>query len=125
MPKKKAIRTKKISSGCFHIHASMNGTIISFSDVNGNVLGWASSGSCGFKNAKRGTAYAAQLTAEKIIQIARASGVQSVAICICGPGQGRDPVVRVIAASGISVSSIRDITPRVHNGCRPKKIRRM
>jgi small subunit ribosomal protein S11 len=123
MAKKKKI--KEVSEGIVHIKSTFNNTIVTVSDMNGNVICWASGGSCGFKGTKKGTPYAAQVAAEKAIKEAMNHGIKEVDIRVKGPGPGRETAIRAIAASGVKVSSIRDVTPIPHNGCRPKKKRRV
>jgi small subunit ribosomal protein S11 len=123
MAKKKKI--KEVSEGIVHIKSTFNNTIVTVSDMNGNVICWASGGSCGFKGTKKGTPYAAQVAAEKAIKEAMNHGIKEVDIRVKGPGPGRETAIRAIAASGVKVRSIRDVTPIPHNGCRPKKKRRV
>jgi small subunit ribosomal protein S11 len=123
MAKKKKIR--EVSEGIIHIKSTFNNTIVTVSDMNGNVICWASGGSCGFKGTKKGTPYAAQVAAEKAIKEAMNHGIKEVDIRVKGPGPGRETAIRAIAASGVKVRSIRDVTPIPHNGCRPKKKRRV
>jgi small subunit ribosomal protein S11 len=123
MAKKKKI--KEVSEGIVHIKSTFNNTIVTVSDMNGNVICWASGGSCGFKGTKKGTPYAAQVAAEKTIKEAMNHGIKEVDIRVKGPGPGRETAIRAIAASGVKVRSIRDVTPIPHNGCRPKKKRRV
>jgi small subunit ribosomal protein S11 len=123
MAKKKKI--KEVSEGIVHIKSTFNNTIVTVSDMNGNIICWASGGSCGFKGTKKGTPYAAQVAAEKAIKEAMNHGIKEVDIRVKGPGPGRETAIRAIAASGVKVSSIRDVTPIPHNGCRPKKKRRV
>ncbi len=123
MAKKKKI--KEVSEGIVHIKSTFNNTIVTVSDMNGNVICWASGGSCGFKGTKKGTPYAAQVAAERAIKEAMNHGIKEVDIRVKGPGPGRETAIRAIAASGVKVRSIRDVTPIPHNGCRPKKKRRV
>ena len=123
MAKKKKI--KEVSECIVHIKSTFNNTIVTVSDMNGNVICWASGGSCGFKGTKKGTPYAAQVAAEKAIKEAMNHGIKEVDIRVKGPGPGRETAIRAIAASGVKVRSIRDVTPIPHNGCRPKKKRRV
>jgi small subunit ribosomal protein S11 len=123
MAKKKKI--KEVSEGIVHIKSTFNNAIVTVSDMNGNVICWASGGSCGFKGTKKGTPYAAQVAAEKAIKEAMNHGIKEVDIRVKGPGPGRETAIRAIAASGVKVRSIRDVTPIPHNGCRPKKKRRV
>lgn len=123
MAKKK--EKKKVSEGIVHIKSTFNNTIVTVTDMNGNVICWASAGSCGFKNTKKGTPYAAQVAAERALKEAMAHGIKEVDIHIKGPGPGRETAIRSVIASGVRVRKIRDVTPVPHNGCRPKKKRRV
>jgi small subunit ribosomal protein S11 len=105
--------------------ASFNNTIVTITDMNGNVLSWKSSGSLGFRGSRKGTPFAAQQAASNAANMARDHGVRSVDVRVSGPGSGRESAVRALAASGIEVRSIRDVTPIPHNGCRPPKRRRV
>jgi len=117
-------KKKQLTSGIAHINASFNNTIVSISDMQGDVVAWSSSGSNSFKGSKKSTPYAAQVTAEKAIKKAMEFGLKTVFIKISGPGAGRDSAIRGIA-NLVIVTAIRDITPVPHNGCRPRKQRRM
>ena len=114
-----------VQSGVAHVQASFNNTIVTISDMNGNVLSWKSSGSLGFRGSRKGTPFAAQQAASNAANMARDHGVRSVDVRVSGPGSGREPAVRALAAAGIEVRSIRDVTPIPHNGCRPPKRRRV
>ncbi len=116
---------KGVLEGIVVIHSTFNNTIVSFSDMNGNVIAWASAGTVGFKGTKKGTPYAAQLAAEKAGELAKSHGLQYVHVKVKGPGPGREAAIRSIDAVGIRVKTIRDITPIPHNGCRPRKKRRV
>jgi len=121
--KKKA---KKVSpTGVAHIFASFNNTIVSITDPTGNVISWSSTGANGFKGSRKSTPFAAQVTGELAARKARDLGVKTVSILIKGPGSGRESAVRAIYTAGLAVSSIRDITAVPHNGCRPRKSRRV
>ena len=111
--------------GVAHIKATFNNTLITISDPEGNVVSWASAGRIGFKGSRKGTPFAAQVAAQNAAQTARDSGMRSVDVEVKGPGGGRESAIRALSASGISVKSIRDITPVPHNGCRPRKRRRV
>jgi small subunit ribosomal protein S11 len=115
---------KNVAFGVAHIKSSFNNTIVSITDPEGNVLAWASSGNVGFKGSRKSTPYAAQLAAEKCARTAMEHGVKKVDVLVRGPGSGRDTAIRSIAATGIEVVAIKDVTPIPHNGCRPKKRRR-
>ena len=116
---------KNIAFGVAHIKSSFNNTIVSICDPEGNVLSWASSGNVGFKGSRKSTPFAAQLAAEKAARAAMEHGVRKVDVLVRGPGSGRETAVRSLAAVGIEVSGIKDVTPIPHNGCRPKKRRRV
>jgi small subunit ribosomal protein S11 len=116
---------KNIPSGVAHIRASFNNTIITFTDMNGNVVSWASAGASGFKGSRKSTPFAAQVAAETAARKARENGMRSVGILVKGPGSGREAAMRAINNAGFKVNFIRDITPIPHNGCRPPKRRRV
>lgn len=122
--KKKKIK-KNVANGIIHIQATFNNTIITISDTNGNVLCWATSGAKGFKGSKKGTPFAAQLASETACRKAQDFGMRSVVVYVRGPGAGRESALRAISHTGIRVTSIRDLTPIPHNGCRPPKRRRI
>jgi small subunit ribosomal protein S11 len=115
---------KNIAFGVAHIKSSFNNTIVSICDPEGNVLSWASSGNVGFKGSRKSTPFAAQLAAEKAARAAMEHGVRKVDVLVRGPGSGRETAIRALAAAGIEVVAIKDVTPLPHNGCRPKKRRR-
>ena len=115
---------KNIPHALATVQASFNNTIVSITDPEGNVLSWASSGQVGFKGSRKSTPYAAQLAAEKCARAAMEHGVKKVDVLVRGPGSGRETAIRSIAAAGIEVVAIKDVTPLPHNGCRPKKRRR-
>ena len=127
--KKKAFKKRGekrvVHHGFAHIQASFNNTIVTITDMNGNVLSWKSSGSLGFRGSRKGTPFAAQQAASNAASLARDHGVRSVDVRVSGPGSGRESAVRALASSGIEVRSIRDVTPIPHNGCRPPKRRRV
>jgi small subunit ribosomal protein S11 len=116
---------KHVPHGYVHVQASFNNTIVTITDMNGNVLSWKSSGSLGFRGSRKGTPFAAQQAASNAANMARDHGVRSVDVRVSGPGSGRESAVRALAAAGIEVRSIRDVTPIPHNGCRPPKRRRV
>ncbi|MBA2325288.1 MAG: 30S ribosomal protein S11 [Actinobacteria bacterium] len=122
-PKKR--ERKNISYGIAHIKSSFNNTIITFSDQQGNVLAWASSGNVGFKGSRKSTPFAAQLAAETAARRAMEHGVRKVDVVVKGPGSGRETAIRSIQNAGIEVAGIKDVTPIPHNGCRPPKRRRV
>ena len=115
----------KINEGRVYIKASYNNTIITLTDLKGNVLVWTSAGSLGFKGAKKSTPFAASKVAERLAQTAKKSGVEKVAVLVNGVGSGRESAVRSLASRGLDIISIKDITPIPHNGCRPRKVRRV
>jgi small subunit ribosomal protein S11 len=116
---------KNVPFGIVHIQASFNNTIVTITDQQGNTLSWKSSGSLGFRGSRKGTPFAAQQAAMNAANMARDHGVRSVDVRVAGPGSGRESAVRALAAAGIEVRSIRDVTPIPHNGCRPPKRRRV
>ena len=122
-PKKR--EKKNIVHGVAHIKSSFNNTIVSISDQQGNVLAWASAGNVGFKGSRKSTAYAATIAAEKAAQAALALGLSSVDVEVKGPGAGRESAIRALAVGGLQITSIKDVTPLPHNGCRPPKRRRV
>ena len=121
--KKKEKRT--LLSGVAHIQATFNNTHVTVSDLEGNVVAWASAGGLGFKGSRKGTPFAAQQAASQVAQAVRSMGCKSLEVRVKGPGSGRESAIRAIQAAGIIVKSIRDVTPIPHNGCRPPKRRRV
>jgi small subunit ribosomal protein S11 len=128
-PKKKTRSRRKekknVVHGVAHIKATFNNTIISISDPEGNVLSWASAGNVGFKGSRKSTPYAAQLAAEAASRRAQEHGVRRVDVLVKGPGSGRETAIRSLQATGLEVIGIKDVTPVPHNGCRPRKRRRV
>ena len=116
---------KNVSDGIAHVHASFNNTIITITDRQGNALSWATSGGAGFKGSRKSTPFAAQVAAESAGRVAIECGINTLEVRIKGPGPGRESSVRALNALGIKISSIADITPVPHNGCRPPKRRRI
>jgi small subunit ribosomal protein S11 len=116
---------KHIPHGLVHIQASFNNTIVTISDTTGNTVSWKSSGSLGFRGSRKGTPFAAQQAAMNAANQARDHGMRSVDVRVSGPGSGRESAVRALAAAGLDVRSIKDVTPVPHNGCRPPKRRRV
>lgn len=116
---------KNIPMGVAHISATFNNTLITIADQKGNSLAWSSSGSCGFKGSKKSTPYAAQLAAEDAGRKAMEHGVKTLEVEVTGPGSGREAALRALHAIGFVITSIRDVTPIPHNGCRPPKARRV
>tara|TARA_R110002096_G_scaffold18401_9_gene62701 strand:+ start:3437 stop:4084 length:648 start_codon:yes stop_codon:yes gene_type:complete len=121
----KAKGSKNIHSGVVHVSASFNNTIVSVSDPSGNVIGWSSSGKMGFRGSRKSTAYAAQLVSQDACRQAMSHGLKKAEVRVKGPGAGRESAVRAVQGLGIDVLVIRDVTPIPHNGCRPKKARRV
>jgi small subunit ribosomal protein S11 len=121
--KKKAKRS--IASGVVHIQSTFNNTIVTVTDLNGNSLAWASSGSAGFKGTRKGTSFAAQMAAEKATLKAIESGLKKVEVLVKGQGSGRETAIRALQTTGVEILSIKDITPLPYNGCRPPKRRRV
>ncbi len=115
---------KNVTNGVVHIKSSFNNTIVSITDTAGNVISWASSGAVGFKGSRKSTPFAAQMAAEKAARAAMEHGLRRVEVQVKGPGSGRDTAVRSIQGTGIEVTSIKDVTPVPHNGCRQPKRRR-
>lgn len=116
---------KNVPHGVAHIKASFNNTIINITDLEGNSIVWASAGSVGFKGSRKSTPYAAQTTAEAVAKQAQEHGVRKVDVRVKGPGSGRETAIRTLQANGLEIGSIKDVTPVPHNGCRPKKKRRV
>jgi len=108
-----------------YIHSSFNNTIVNVTDERGNTVVWASAGSCGFKGTKKGTPFAASVAAETAAKRAIEAGVKQVAVFVRGPGSGRETAMRALQSAGLVIASIRDVTPLPHNGCRPRKPRRV
>jgi small subunit ribosomal protein S11 len=116
---------KNVPYGVAHIQATFNNTIVTITDQMGNTLSWKSSGSLGFRGSRKGTPFAAQQAASNAAGMARDHGVRTVDVRVAGPGSGRESAIRALAAAGIDVKTIRDVTPVPHNGCRPPKRRRV
>jgi small subunit ribosomal protein S11 len=116
---------KSVPSGIVHIQASFNNTIVTIADQLGNTVSWKSSGSLGFRGSRKGTPFAAQQAAMNAANMARDHGMRYVEVRVSGPGSGRESAVRALAAAGLEVRTIRDVTPMPHNGCRPPKRRRV
>ena len=125
MVKKKKKEKKNITTGIAHINSSFNNTKVLISDVQGNAIAWSSSGTIGFKGSRKATPYAAQLAAEDAGKKAQEHGMKSLDVHVQGPGSGRESALRALSAIGMNVTSIRDVTPIAHNGCRPPKRRRV
>ncbi len=116
---------KNISTGVVHVNASFNNTMITIADTQGNTIAWASAGMMGFKGSRKSTPFAAQVAAEEAGRKAAEHGVRTVEVSVCGPGAGRESALRALQSVGFTVTSIRDVTPIPHNGCRPPKRRRV
>ncbi len=116
---------KNIEVGVAHINSTFNNTIVTMTDVKGNTIAWASSGELGFKGSRKSTPYAAQTAAEHAAKLAMDQGLKSVEVYVRGPGSGREAAIRALAAAGLQITLIRDVTPIPHNGCRPPKRRRV
>ena len=117
--------SKNIESGKAHIHSSFNNTIVTISDVQGNVLSWASAGGLGFKGSRKSTPFAAGEVAETAAKSAMEHGLKTVEVYVKGPGAGRESAIRSLQTAGLEITSIKDVTPIPHNGCRPPKRRRV
>jgi small subunit ribosomal protein S11 len=119
-------RTRRVvPEGVAHVHATFNNTIVTITDQQGAVVAWTSAGSVGFKGSRKGTPFAAQMAAEACARKAQDAGMRSVVVHVKGPGGGRESAVRALQAAGLNVTSIKDVTPIPHNGCRPPKRRRV
>ena len=116
---------KNIESGVAHIHSTFNNTIVMITDVQGNAVAWSSAGSLGFKGSRKSTPFAAQMAAEAAAKGAMENGMKTVEVTVKGPGSGREAAIRALAAAGLEVTSIKDVTPVPHNGSRPPKRRRV
>ena len=116
---------KNISSGVAHVNSTFNNTMITITDAQGNTISWSSAGAMGFKGSRKSTPFAAQRAAEELAQKAKKMGVREIEVRVSGPGSGRESAVRALKAAGLEIRSIEDVTPLPHNGCRPKKKRRV
>ena len=123
-PKVKKVK-KNIQSGIAHITASFNNTIVTITDVSGNVISWSTAGARGFKGSRKSTPFAAQLAAEQAARKAQEHGMRNVQVYVNGPGSGRESALRALQQAGFKITLIRDVTPIPHNGCRPPKRRRV
>ena len=123
-PRKKKV-SRDVTMARVHVQCTFNNTIVSITDDHGGVLSWASAGSCGFSGTKKGTPFAAQVTADRAAQKARDFGVRNVGVFVKGPGSGRETAIRALQANGFSILFIKDVSPIPHNGCRPPKPRRV
>ena len=116
---------KNISEGVAHIQSTFNNTIVTITDVSGNVISWSSSGVQGFKGSRKGTPFAAQQAGEDAVKKAREHGLRTLQVYVKGPGSGRESALRAIQSAGVTITMIKDVTPIPHNGCRPPKKRRV
>ena len=116
---------KNISAGVAHVNASFNNTMVTITDAQGNTIAWSSSGTQGFKGSRKSTPYAAQVAADAAAKKASEHGVKILEVEVCGPGSGRESALRALQSVGFQITSIRDVTPIPHNGCRPRKRRRV
>jgi small subunit ribosomal protein S11 len=123
--KPKRRERKNIANGVVHIASTFNNTIVSITDMSGNTIARGSAGTAGFKGAKKGTPFAAQMAADGCAQRAREHGMQQVEVLVKGPGSGRETAIRALQAAGLEITLIKDVTPIPHNGCRPPKRRRV
>ncbi|MES2924514.1 MAG: 30S ribosomal protein S11 [Verrucomicrobiota bacterium] len=121
----KAKGSKNVTRGIVHVTATFNNTLVSVTDSNGNAIGWSSAGKMGFKGSRKSTAYAAQVVSQDACRQAMGHGLKEVDVRVKGPGSGRESAVRAVQGLGLEILSIRDVTPIPHNGCRPKKARRV
>ncbi|HLB06743.1 MAG TPA: 30S ribosomal protein S11 [Alphaproteobacteria bacterium] len=124
-PRTKRRERKNITSGVAHVNATFNNTLVTITDHQGNTVCWSSAGSLGFKGSRKSTPYAAQMAAEDAGRKASEHGVRTLEVYVKGPGSGRESALRALQGSGFTITSIRDVTPIPHNGCRPRKRRRV
>jgi small subunit ribosomal protein S11 len=122
---RKAKGSKNITTGVVHVKATFNNTIVSVTDLSGNVISWGTAGGAGFKGSRKSTAYAGTVVAQDAVRKAMSHGLKEAEVQIQGPGAGRESAVRAVQSAGVTVSSIKDVTPIPHNGCRPRKRRRV
>lgn len=122
---RKAKQSKNVSQGIVHVKATFNNTIVSVTDLSGNVISWGSAGGAGFKGSRKSTAYAGTVVAQEATRTAMSHGLKEAEVRIQGPGAGRESAVRAVQSCGVSVTAIKDVTPVPHNGCRPRKRRRV
>ena len=121
----KKVVKKNVGAGIAHIRSTFNNTMVTITDVNGNTISWASAGTRGFKGSRKSTPWSAQLAAEEAARRAMEHGMRSVAVFVRGPGAGRESALRALQSIGFTLTTIRDVTPIPHNGCRPPKRRRV
>jgi small subunit ribosomal protein S11 len=124
-PRLRRRERKNISSGVAHVSATFNNTMITITDAQGNAISWSSAGSQGFKGSRKSTPFAAQVAAENAARKAMEHGMKTLEVQVRGPGSGRESALRALSAAGFVITSIRDVTPIPHNGCRPRKRRRV
>lgn len=122
---KKRRERKNIERGAAHIRSSFNNTIVTITDLHGNALSWASAGELGYRGSRKSTPYAAQMAAETAAKAAMEHGLKTIEVFVKGPGQGREAAIRALQVAGLDITSIKDVTPIPHNGCRPPKRRRV
>jgi len=123
-PRKRRVK-KTIETGIAHIHSTFNNTIVTVTDLQGNVIGWSSAGALGFKGSRKSTPFAAQMAAETVAKSALEVSMKNLEVSVKGPGAGREAAIRSLQAAGLEITAIRDVTPVPHNGCRPPKRRRV
>src|SRR5918992_2265351 len=116
---------KNISYGQAHIKTSFNNTIVTLTDTDGNVIAWESAGTAGFKGSRKSTPFSAQVTADSAARKGMEQGLEKVEVFVKGPGSGRETAIRSLQAAGLQVTTVKDVTPQAHNGCRPRKRRRV
>ena len=121
----KAKKSKNVQTGIVHVTATFNNTLVSVTDLSGNAIGWSSAGKMGFKGSRKSTAYAAQVVSQDACRQAMSHGLKDAEVRVKGPGSGRESAVRAVQGLGINITAIKDVTPIPHNGCRPKKARRV
>lgn len=124
-PRTKKRVKKNVVDGVAHIHASFNNTIVTITDRQGNTLAWATAGGSGFRGSRKSTPFAAQVAAENACNVVKEMGMKNMDVCVRGPGPGRESAIRALNARGFNITSITDVTPIPHNGCRPPKRRRV
>ncbi|MDX9708856.1 MAG: 30S ribosomal protein S11 [Trichloromonas sp.] len=122
---RKKVEKKNIANGVAHIQATFNNTIVTITDISGNVISWSTAGGRGFKGSRKSTPFAAQVAAEDAAKKAQEHGLRSVVVNVKGPGSGRESALRALQAAGLNITLIKDVTPIPHNGCRPPKRRRV
>jgi len=116
---------KNVVDGIAHIHATFNNTIVTVTDRQGNALAWATAGGSGFRGSRKSTPFAAQVAAERVAVVVKEMGMKNIDVCVKGPGPGRESAIRALNSNGFTITSITDVTPIPHNGCRPPKRRRV